>query len=123
VRERDADDEFVRVVLPKTPAGNDGKRRAVAIRIPERGAFAEDERLPRGMLILTVVGDKTSDDRVRRVHPSLAPSPVELIEGPAPSSRVPVRPEASAVSWPLVVVVAIVVWILLLVVLRANGAF
>jgi hypothetical protein len=122
LRERTDPAEVVQVVLPATPMGDDDKLRAVALRIPERGG-AGDGRLPRGLLILTVVGAEQADEGVRRVHPSLSPPPAELIEDRESVARGSVRPEARGLSWPLVVVVAIVVWILLLALLRAAGAF
>lgn len=123
VRERTDPAEVVRVVLPATPMGDDDKLRAVALRIPERGGVSDDAQLTRGLLILTVVGESEADAGVRRVHPSLVPSAPDVIEDRASGARISVRPAASGLSWPVVVAVAIVVWILLLAALRAAGAF
>jgi hypothetical protein len=113
----------VRIVLPTTTRESDDDSLAVAIRIPDRGGLAADEQLPRGMLVLTVVGDDSADDDVVKVHPSLVPPPAELVEAPETKSLAPAVPPASGVSWPIVVIAAIIVWILLLVILRTLGAF
>ncbi len=123
IRERNDPSEVVQVVLPATPMGDDDKLRAVALRIPERGGIPAEDDLPRGVLILTIVGDDEADDGVRRVHPSLVPAAAEVFEDRESAARVSVRPEARGLSWVMVVLVAIVVWILMLAVLRAAGAF
>jgi hypothetical protein len=123
LRDRDASPEVVRIVLPATTRESDDVAPAVAIRIPDRGGLAPDGRLPRGMLILTVVGDESGDDDVVKVHPSLVPPPAEPFEGPETKALAPAASPPSGLSWPIVVVVAIVVWILLLVILRTLGAF
>jgi len=96
---------------------------AVALRIPERGGLSGVAALPRGMLILTVVGDRVADDGVRKVHPSLAPSPPELIEDRKSGLPIGVEAKAYGITWPTVIAAAIVAWVLLLVALRAAGAF
>ncbi len=123
LRERGAPEEVVQVVLPATPQQGGDQERAVALRIPDRGGLPDDERYPRGLLILTVIGGTKTDAGVRRVNPSLAPPPAATSEQRRSQERISATPEVRGLSWPAVVVAAIVAWILLLAALRAAGAF
>jgi len=123
LRARGEPAEIVRVGLPVTPESEDAGMHAVAIRIPERGGISDRAQLPRGMLILTVVGNRVADAGVRKVHPSLVPSPPELVEERKSAAPIGAEMQARGLAWPTVIAAAIVAWILLLVALRAAGAF
>ena len=119
LRERDAAVEVLQITLP--PDQGADPRRAVALRIPERGGFSEQAGVPRGMLIMTIMAADETDQGVRRVHPSLVPPPVaadlEMLTPPADAK------EEAGISWPLVLVAAIVVWLLVLGALAAFGVY
>ncbi|MBN2193786.1 MAG: hypothetical protein JW751_13300 [Polyangiaceae bacterium] len=113
--------EFVQLTLP-TVSRPSASPRPLALRIPERGGPARNGPLPRGMLILTVLSADTADPTVRKVRPSLTPPPA-LVE---PASSVAVtRPERATPRGRLhrsvVLGVTFLVWLLLMVVLRAQG--
>ena len=116
LRERDAPVEVLQITLPPNQGAD--PRRAVALRIPERGGFSERAGVPRGMLIMTIVAADETDPGVRRIHPSLVPPPVAELEAVTPPVSTDGR---DRISWPLVLVAAVVVWLLVLGVLAAFG--
>jgi hypothetical protein len=105
--------ELLRITLPRR--GSDlettGSGRSVVVRVPGRGGPAENENLPRGILLLQLVPAEAADAGVRRVEPE-----VEL-DVAAPS----VAPAAPQTNWALYTAVAVILWILLLIWLRISG--
>ena len=98
--------ELITVTLPARKAEANGEARGVVIRIPEQGGLppAEDEALPRGMLLLRVEPAEVGDAGVSLVLQPEAPISKERV---ALSLRVPKPTQKQA--WMLAVVVAIVV--------------
>jgi hypothetical protein len=75
-RGRDEPPEIVQVTLPEWSAQEGDPANSVTLRIPEQGGLpAAGSRLPRGLLLLTVVADVQPDSGVRRATVSLAPPP------------------------------------------------
>jgi len=98
--------ELITVTLPVRNSEANGEARGVVIRIPEQGGLppAEDEALPRGMLLLRVEPAEVGDAGVSLVLQPEAPVSKERV---ALSLRVPKPTRKQA--WMLAVVVAIVV--------------
>jgi hypothetical protein len=114
MRGRNEPPEIVQVTLPEwtTPEGDPTS--SVTLRIPEQGGLpAAGSRLPRGLLLLTVVPDEQPDSGVRRATASLAPPPATVPAPPAPIRR----PNRLVIA----VAVAVVVLIAVLVLLRWTG--
>lgn len=91
----------------------------VALRIPERGGPGAEPHSRRGLLILTVIGADEPDPSVRKIRPSLLPPSVpaaSLVAG-GEGRRAP----SPSLSWPVVIAVAVTVWVLLALVFRGQG--
>lgn len=122
--------EIVQVTLPKRAESNlesTASGRAIVIRIPERGGFAEDPALPRGILLLSVVPSGSPDPGVARIErPVMPPVLTEEEAMPPPSEEPAARPPAPAAPAPKsrvvpIVVVLVILWVLLLIWLRLTG--
>ena len=114
MRGRDEPPEIVQVTLPEwtTPEGDPAS--TVTLRIPEQGGLpAAGSRLPRGLLLLTVVPDEQPDSSVRRTTASLAPPPATV---PAPPLLIR-RTNRQVIA----VAVAVALFIAVLVLLRWTG--
>lgn len=120
LRGRGEPPEIVRVTLPKRGDSAElaGSGRGVVLRVPERGGLADDEKLARGNLMLTVLVAEKEDPGVVRIEgAALLPE-----EKRAPPARPPtVHPEAPRSRVVLVVAILVVLWILGLIVLRVTG--
>jgi hypothetical protein len=118
LRGRHEPPEIVQLTLPGLGDGDSetGADRPLTLRIPEQGGLpVEGSKLPRGLLLLTVVPADTADQGVARAGAAL-PAPVE----PAAIEPVP-RPAAPRNRLTLWVAIAVALWILLLVLLRLSG--
>ncbi len=73
--------------------------------------MAEEDDLPRGILLLQLVSADEADAGVCRVEPERAPDVA------APS----VPPAQARANWTLYLAVAVILWILLLIWLRMSG--
>jgi hypothetical protein len=113
MRGRNEPPEIVQVTLPEWTSQDKEPNSSLTLRIPEQGGLpAEGSKLPRGLLLLTVVPDEQPDSGVRRATASLAPAPEQV----APTTQ-----RAAAVTPPrnrLGMVVAVAVVIAVLVYLR-----
>jgi hypothetical protein len=96
--------------LPEWSSTEGEPTSSITLRIPEQGGLpAEGSRLPRGLLLLTVIPDEQPDSGVRRATASLAPPPARV---PAPASakrRTDRRVIAAAVA--VAVFIAVLVWL------------
>ena len=114
MRGRDEPPEIVQVTLPEWSSPEGDQTSSVTLRIPEQGGLpAAGSRLPRGLLLLTVVPDEQPDSGVRRATASLAPPPA-VVPVPAPAIR---RTNRRVIA----VAVAVAVFIAVLVLLRWTG--
>jgi hypothetical protein len=105
--------EVVRVTLPQRGLALDrtDSGRGIVVRIPERGGLADRADLPRGILMLSVQPDHTPDPGIERVS---ADRPMGAPEAAAPALEHSNRRV-------IIAVVVLLLWILLLVWLRATG--
>jgi hypothetical protein len=91
MRGRNEPPEIVQVTLPEWSGQDREPSSSLTLRIPEQGGLpAEGSRLPRGLLLLTVVPDEQPDSGVRRATASLAPPPEKVevpVAPPAPRSN------------------------------------
>jgi hypothetical protein len=114
MRGRNEPPEIVQVTLPEWSSPEGEPTSSVTLRIPEQGGLpAEGSKLPRGLLLLTVIPDEQPDSGVRRATASLAPPPETV---PAPPA--PIRSANRAL---IAVAVAVAVFIAFLVWLRWTG--
>jgi hypothetical protein len=118
LRGRHEPPEIVQVTLPGLREGDSesGGDRPLTLRIPEQGGLpVEGSKLPRGLLLLTVIPADKADQGVARTGAAL-PVPA------APPANEPVPPPAAprnrVTLW---VAAAVALWILLLVLLRLSG--
>jgi hypothetical protein len=114
MRGRNEPPEIVQVTLPEWSSPEGEPTSSVTLRIPEQGGLpAEGSRLPRGLLLLTVIPDEQPDSGVRRATASLAPPPQTV-----PAPPVPIRRSNRLV---VAVAVAVVLFVALLILLRWTG--
>ena len=101
-------------VVERTVSG-----RALVIRIPQRGGYADDPELPRGMLMLSVVPADEPDPGVVRVEQPLPSLAEKIAASVHPEAIGPARgPRRTAA---IVVTALVILWIALLVWLRVTG--
>jgi len=110
MRGRNEPPEIVQVTLPEWSSPEGEPTSSVTLRIPEQGGLpAAGSRLPRGLLLLTVVPDDQPDSGVRRATASLAPPPDTVPAPPQPIRRTNRRAIAVAVA--VAVFIAVLVWL------------
>jgi hypothetical protein len=115
MRGRNEPPEIVQVTLPEWSTSEGDPTSSVTLRIPEQGGLpAAGSRLPRGLLLLTVVPNEQPDSGVRRANASLAPPPTTVPPVPPPAIRRTNR-------WVIAVAVAVAVFIGVLILLRWTG--
>ena len=112
IRGRKEPAELLRVTLPRRAPNLEttGSGRSIVVRVPGRGGLAEDETMPRGILMLQLVPSDSAGPGVRRIEPEAA-LPEAAQPGPAPA----------APNWRLILLVVVILWILLLIWLRLSG--
>lgn len=113
LRGRKEPPEILEVTLPSTEPGEQGRDRAVLVRIPDRGGFPEEgSDLPRGNLLLSVRPGSEAGPGVTRVEQA-ALAPREPSERPArPGAPRPLSPPAAFALGGLIAVVAWLLWLL-----------
>jgi hypothetical protein len=112
LRSRGEPHERVQVTLPE--CGPNSGERGVVLRIPECGGLpAPDLPLPRGMLLLSVIGSEQADAGVRVIRSTLPPPEVVGV----PSERPLHRPR----PWLVAGLLVLLVGLLILLVLRRLG--
>jgi len=118
LRGRHEPPEIVQLTLPGLREGDSetGADRPLTLRIPEQGGLpVEGSKLPRGLLLLTVVPADSADRGVARASAALpeteAPATIEPVPPPA-------APRNQVTLW---LAFAVALWILLLVLLRLSG--
>jgi len=117
VRGRKELGEVVQVTLPKRDESSiesTASGRSLVIRIPQRGGFADDPDLPRGILMLQVVPADEADPGVIKVElppePAAEEAAAELAE-PKPTSEptgLAPQPKRTALT---AVIVLVILWI------------
>jgi hypothetical protein len=110
MRGRNEPPEIVQVTLPEWTSPEGEPTSSVTLRIPEQGGLpAEGSKLPRGLLLLTVVPNEQPDSGVRRATASLAPPP-QTVPAPSPPIRRTNR-GLIAVAVAVAVFIAVLVWL------------
>ena len=109
VRSRGEARERIQVTLPA--CATDSGARGIVLRIPDSGGLAApDSLLPRGMLLLSVLGSEQADAGVRMIHSTLPPPEVvRTLTDPVPAglARRPLL-----VAWTLILLIVVSLLIL-----------